>query len=144
MIPYRLTKQNLPSIKWYFMSKYSPPPLPLLTGLFNEHLITSNNSILLHWPQNQRSLSSGWDPLAPPTPGWPGEGGRRGGWGVGWGAARVGLGASRYSMRSRSLFWYLSAPWNFIIILCWSLPWLSPLWVANWPNIWLHNSKGAE
>ena len=34
--------------------------------------------------------------------------------------------------------------WNFIIIMCWSLFWLSHLWVANWPNIWLHNSKGAE
>ena len=28
------------------MSKYSPPPLPLLTGLFNEHLITSKNPLI--------------------------------------------------------------------------------------------------
>ena len=120
------------------------PPLPLLTGLFNEHLITSNNSI--HCTDHR---ISGRCPVAEiPSPPQPQvgleKGGGGGGWGVGWGAARVGIGASRCIMRSRSLFWYLSAPWNFIIILCWSLPWLSPLWVANWPNIWLHNSKGAE
>ena len=26
--------------------RYSPPPLPLLTGLFNEHLVTSKNPLI--------------------------------------------------------------------------------------------------
>jgi len=63
------------------MSKYSPPPLPLLTGLFNEHLITSKIK------ESEQLLSTGQCPVAqipspPPPPGWPAE--NRGGGGAEW------------------------------------------------------------
>ena len=135
----------------------SPPPPPYRPIHFNEHLVTSKNPLLrCAEVSEQRStshnVSRGPDPhasstpplsppLLPPSPGQPGVGGARGSlatgqrplilWSVlwiellGWGGGGEG-------------------GWNFIIILCWSLFWLSHLWVANWPNIWLHNSKGAE
>jgi hypothetical protein len=68
--------------------RYSPPPLPLLTGLFNEHLITSNNSI--HCTDHR---ISGRCPVAeipsPPHPLVGLEKGGGGGGAEGWGEVQL-------------------------------------------------------